>query len=262
MQPESSNLNLMWTTGAMMFAFAVSCNAQQRAASQDQDGWQFSVTPYLWMAGQSGTVRVGQVVPAQNVNVHFSNVLSNLDFGVMGTLEAHRDRWSIILDGFYISMSRDSDPILGGDLGTARLKLDNGIVQLAGAYRVLQSETSPVDVYAGVRYTNLNADLTFSQSRLLPAGAKRSDSVDWVDGLIGVRATYKFADRWSVWGSADVGAGGSNYSWQLIATVLWDASKNVSLSGGFRILAQDYNTSSFYYNVRTAGPFVGARIRF
>jgi hypothetical protein len=198
----------------------------------------------------------------QNVNVHFSNVLSNLDFGVMATLEARKDRLLILFDGFYISMGRSSDPILGGALGTARLKLDNGIVQLAGGYRVLQSETAPVDLYGGLRYTNLNADLTFSTSRLLPAGASRGTSVDWVDAIVGVRATYMFADKWSVWGSADAGAGGSNYSWQLIATLLWDASKTISVSGGFRILAQDYNTSSFYYNVRTAGPFIGARIRF
>jgi len=262
MQPESRKAKAMWMSGAMMCALALDSYAQEHAVSKGQDAWQFSVTPYLWVAGQSGSVRIGRVIPAQNVNVHFSNVLSNLDFGVMGTLEARKGRWSIILDGFYISMGRDSDPILGGDLGTARLKLENSIVQLAGAYRILPSDTVPVDLYAGVRYTNLNAKLTFSTSRLLPSGAARATSVDWVDGLVGVRATYRFADRWSVWGSADAGAGGSNYSWQLIATVLFDATKNISMSGGFRILAQDYNTSSFYYNVRTAGPFIGARIRF
>jgi hypothetical protein len=262
MHCESSNVNAMWISGVLMLSFGITCNAQQRSPPQEHDGWQFSVTPYLWMAGQSGTIRVGNVIPAQNVNVHFSNGLSNLDFGVMGTFEARKQRWSIIFDGFYISMGRDSDPILGGALGTARMKLENSVVQLAGGYRILQSETMPVDLYAGLRYTNLNADLTFSTSRLLPAGAARGTNVDWVDGLFGVRAAYQLSDRWSVWGSADVGAGGSNYSWQLIATILWDATKTVSVSGGFRILAQDYNTSSFYYNVRTAGPFIGARIRF
>src|SRR5262249_54686079 len=150
-------------------------------------------------------------------------------FGVMGTLEARKDRWLIIVDGFYIRLSRSSDPILGGDLGTARLSVDNGIVQAAGGYRVLQNETTPVDVVAGIRYTNLNTELSLSSSPLLPAGAQHSDRVDWVDGFIGVRGTYKFADRWTIWGYADVGAGGSNFSWQLIAALLWDATKSVSL---------------------------------
>jgi hypothetical protein len=246
----------------MLLGCALSCNAQEQAASQGQDAWRFTVTPYLWIAGQSGTVRVGEIVPAQNVNVGFSNILKNLDFGVMGAFEARKDRWLIFVDGFYISLSRTSNPILGGELGTARLKLDNGVLEVAGGYRVVQSDTTPVDVLVGLRYTNLNANLSFSPSPLLPAGVERGTSVSWVDGLLGVRATYRFSDRWSIMGYADVGAGGSNFSWQLVAALFWDATKAVSLTGGFRILAQDYNTSSFYYNVRTAGPFLGVRIRF
>ncbi|MFP3558833.1 hypothetical protein SB861_50535 [Paraburkholderia sp. SIMBA_049] len=262
METESAKRNAKWAGGAMLLAVAASCIAQDQAASQKPDTWQFSVTPYLWVAGMSGTVRVGQAIPAQNVDVHFSNVAKNLDFGVMGTIEARKDRWGIIVDGFYVNLSRSSDPILGGSLGTARLQLDNAILQVAGAYRVMESDKIPVDVIAGVRYTALNTTLSFSASPLLPAGVDRSTSVSWVDGLLGVRATYRFTDKWSVMGYADIGTGGSKYAWQLVTTVFWDVTKTINLAAGYRILAQDYNTSSFYYNVRTAGPFAGVRIRF
>jgi hypothetical protein len=147
-------------------------------------------------------------------------------------------------------------------LGTARLQLDNGIVQAVGAYRILPSDKTPVDLIAGLRYTNLNAKLSFSPSPVLPAGDQRSTNVDWVDGLVGVRAFYRFADKWSVMGYADVGTGGAKYSWQLIASVSWDVSRTIGMTAGYRILAQDYNTSSFYYNIRTAGPFAGVHIKF
>jgi hypothetical protein len=247
----------------LLFALCASANAQEQpAAMTAASTWQFTVTPYFWLAGQSGTMRVGNVIPAQNVNAPFSDIWHNLNFGVMGTFEARKDRWSIIVDGFYVSVGKTSDPILGGQLGTARAKLDNGVLQVAGAYRVLESNTTPVDVLAGLRYTNLHTTLSFSSSPLLPAGAERSRSVSWVDGIVGVRGTYQFAERWSVMGYADVGGGGSNLTWQLVAAAFWDINKTVSLSGGYRILSQDYNTSSFYYNIRTAGPFAGVRIRF
>ncbi|RZF27918.1 hypothetical protein EVC45_20765 [Paraburkholderia sp. UYCP14C] len=255
-------LNRECATGVVLLACASSGEAQQPSTAQTQDGWQFSITPYLWMAGQSGSVRIGQTIPAQNVDASFSNIWRNLDFGVMGTFEARKGRWGIIVDGFYVSVSKTSDPILGGELGTARGKLDNGVVEVAGAYRVLQSDRVPVDVLAGLRYTNLNASLSFSPSAILPAGDERSKGVNWVDGLVGVRATYRFTDTWSVMGYADAGTGGTRYSWQLVGVLFWNMTKNVDLSGGYRILAQDYNTSSFYYNIRTAGPFAGVRVRF
>jgi hypothetical protein len=262
MQTKSSRRMTAWMVGASLSIPTIPAHTAEQAASSSQDGWQFSLTPYLWLAGQSGNVRIGQVIPGQNVDAHFSNIWQDLDFGVMGTFEARKDRWAIIVDGFYVNVSTTSDPILGGRLGTARLQLDNGIVQAVGAYRILPGEKTPVDLIAGLRYTNLNAKLSFSSSPVFPDGVKRTTSVDWVDGLVGVRAFYRFTDKWSVMGYADVGTGGAKYSWQLIASVSWDASKTIGMTAGYRILAQDYNTSSFYYNIRTAGPFAGVHIRF
>jgi hypothetical protein len=255
-----------WVVGASLSVLTIPAHAADQAADQSasstQGGWQFSFTPYLWLAGQSGNVRVGHVIPGQNVDAHFSNIWRDLDFGVMGTFEARKDRWAIIVDGFYVNVSTTSDPILGGKLGTARLQLDNGIVQVASAYRILASDKTPVDLIAGLRYTNLNAKLSFSSSPEFPDGIDRSTSVDWVDGLVGVRGIYRLTDKWSVMGYADVGTGGAKYSWQVVASVSWDASKTIGVTAGYRILAQDFNTSSFYYNVRTAGPFAGVHIRF
>jgi hypothetical protein len=264
MRPVWRKREAVLAIGMALSAWALSSHAQEASVppAQARDGWQFSVTPYLWMAGQSGSLRIGRIIPQQNVDASFSNIWRNLNFGVMGTFEARKDRWGIIVDGFYVSVAKTSDPILGGRLGTARGELDNGVLQVAGAYRVYQSDLIPVDVLAGLRYTNVNATLSLSPSELLPSGAQRGKGESWVDGLVGVRATWHFADKWSLMGYADVGAGGTNYSWQFAGVLFWNITKNIDLTTGYRILAQDYNSSSFYYNIRTAGPFAGARIRF
>lgn len=76
--------------------------AQQRSATID-NAWQFVATPYLSGAGQNGSVRLGSVVPAQNVDATFSDIWSNLNFGAMALFEARKARWRILADAFYVA---------------------------------------------------------------------------------------------------------------------------------------------------------------
>jgi hypothetical protein len=233
-----------------------------QAQTPAPDPWQFELTPYLWAAGFSGWMRVGARTPTVKFDADFSDVWRNLNFGAMGSVEARKGRWAILFDGVYANLSKTSDPLLGGALGTARLKGNETILQLAGAYRVLDSPVTPVDALAGVRYTNVYSQLSFSQSALLPNGPSRSGSVNWTDGFAGVRASYVFSDKWSVVGYADAGAGGTKYSWQLYGGVNYDFSKTIVAKLGYRILTQKYDQPDFLYNVRTSGVFAGVGIRF
>jgi len=137
----------------------------------------------------------------------------------MGNFEARNGRWAIVFDAIYVKLSGTSAPLLGGELGTAKLTGDETILQLAGAYRVFDSPVTPVDVLVGIRFTDLYADLAFSQSALLPNGPSRSNSTNWTDGFVGLRAAYVLSEKWSVIGYADAGTGGTKYSWQLYGGV-------------------------------------------
>ena len=244
---------------ALSMAAAASASAQQASASA-ADTWQFTVTPYLWGAGQSGSARIGNVIPAQNVDATFSDILSNLDFGAMATFEARKDRWGILADAFYIKLSHTSDPLLGGDLGTAQFQGTNTLVEVAGAYRAWENNTAFFDVLLGVRYFNLSATIQLYPSKLLPKGRYESNSVDWTDGFVGIRSKWMFAERWSVLGYADVGTGGSEYSYQLIAGLGWNISKTFEVDLGYRLLQEDYSKTDFLYDMRTAGPYLGLSI--
>jgi hypothetical protein len=238
---------------------AVSVSAQQ-ASTTSADTWQFTVTPYLWTAGLNGQARIGTVIPEQNVDASFSDLASNLNFGIMGVFEARKDRWGILLDAFYIKLSDTSEPLLGGALGQARLDANNTLVETAGAYRVWENDAASFDVLLGVRYFNLSSSLQLYSSKLLPAGRYQSGSVDWTDGYIGVRSQWQFAKSWSLLGYADVGTGGSQYSYQLIAGLGWNISQTFELDLGYRLLAEDYSKTDFLYDVRMAGPYLGLSI--
>ncbi|MFM0220166.1 hypothetical protein [Paraburkholderia caledonica] len=233
-----------------------------QAQTATPDAWQFELTPYLWAAGFSGWSRVGERTPTVKFDANFSDVWRNLDIGAMGNFEARKGRWAIVFDAIYVKLSRTSGPLLGGELGTAKLTGDETILQLAGAYRALDSPVTPVDMLVGVRFTDLYAQLSFSQSTLLPNGPSRSDSKNWTDGFVGVRAAYVFSEKWSVVGYADAGTGGTKYSWQLYGGVNYNFSKTIVGKLGYRVLTQNYDKTDFLYNVRTSGVFAGVGIKF
>lgn len=223
--------------------------------------WQFEATPYFWAAGLNGWTRIGARTPTVKIDPSFSDVWRNLDFGAMGSFEARNGRWAAIFDSVYVKVSATSDPLLGGT-STAQVGLKEAILQLAGAYRVFDSAVVPIDVVAGVRYAYLYGDLSLSKGAIIPGGSGRHDSVNWTDGFVGIRAAYRFSERWSLIGYADAGAGGTKHSWQFISSVNFNISKRFVARFGYRIIGMDYENTNFLYNVKTSGMFAGVGVRF
>jgi opacity protein-like surface antigen len=231
-------------------------------AAPAADSWQFEATPYFWAAGMSGWGRLGSRTPTVKLDPSFSDIWRNLDFGAMGTFEARKGRWGILFDSIYVKLGKTSGTLPRDNPGTAKLQVSQTILQLAGAYRVLDSPATPVDILAGARYTYLDGDLSFSGGPLLPQGSSRSNNASWTDGFVGVRGAYALTDKWSLIGYADVGTGGSKYSWQLIGGANYDFSESVVGKVGYRIISMKYESENFLYNMKTAGVFVGVGIKF
>ena len=143
-----------------------------------------------------------------------------------------------------------------------KLKLDQTIVGGGVMYRVVQNNDSFVDVGLGVRYVNLDTHINFSQSPLLPSGLALNESVNWTDAIVAVRASQDISSRWAIYGYADLGTGGSKWSGQLVAGAQYKWTRLISLDVGYRVLAEDYDSSDFLYDVRTQGPYLGVRIEF
>jgi len=87
------------------------------------------------MAGLDGSTRIGPSNPT-NVDAPFSDVLGNLSAALMAAFEARKDRWVILVDTFYVGLSQTSGPLLGGELGNVKLKLNQTIL---GAGRAVGS---------------------------------------------------------------------------------------------------------------------------
>ena len=82
-----------------LLAVALLCGAQPLAQAEVSH----QLTPYLWGAGLSGVVGAGDL--EADVDASFSDILSNLDIGLMANYRADSGDWLFIVDGMYIDLS-------------------------------------------------------------------------------------------------------------------------------------------------------------
>ena len=72
--------------------------------------------------------------------------------------EVRKGRWGILGDGFFAQLSADGDTP-GPLYNNANIKLQQGMAELALAYRVIDDRRGFPDVYAGARYNYLGIDI-------------------------------------------------------------------------------------------------------
>jgi hypothetical protein len=81
---------------------AAKVKEDDRLPIQKQDVWQFFLTPYLWIPGLN--ITASSLKNTQGTNIPWWDTASALfsnTLGIMGRVEAWKDRWGIYLDGYY-----------------------------------------------------------------------------------------------------------------------------------------------------------------
>lgn len=250
-------LALGLTLVSLASAGAAFVPAHAQASVAKPQGWQFDATPYLWGAGLDGDVKIGQL-PSGGVEASFSDILSSLEFALMGSFEGRRDRWGFLVDGMYIDLSQ-TEPTPDAAFGEAEAKLSEQIYSAAGTYRPVEGKVA-VDVMAGVRYVDISTDLELTTG--VAQGRTASAGRSWWDGFVGSRMRYRPTDKWLVTGYLDVGGGGSELTWQALAGAGYLFNDLVSMKFGYRYLSIDYDDDGIVYDVAMAGPYVGVGFHF
>jgi opacity protein-like surface antigen len=245
--------------------------AQASAADQSQS-WQYELTPYLWFPGTKGDSQVGGS-PQIHIDESPSDALKKLDFGLMGTFEARKNRWGVIVDGFHVRLSETgtvSQTVNGAPVVVnGKIGLTQTIFSTAGFYRVSErpAEDAPaVDLVAGLRNMNfkINAELSAASQGQVLLTANPENARSWWDPYMGVRFTVPVAPRWSVLGYADVGGFGvgSQSAWQVQASAKYDWTKSVSTSFGYRTQYINYDDSGFKAKLDFSGLYFGLGYKF
>ncbi len=234
----------------------------------NSDTWQFEITPYFFAAAMDGTVGMRGV--SADIDMSFSDIWERLDKAFMVYFSAQKGDWVFALDAIYFKLEDEKANSWQGPLGntnTAQLDADvtQQVYSLSAGRRVLNEQTR-VDVLGVARYTSLDTDLKLASttgSDLLPDGSRSvSRKESWCDAAIAVRVLTHIADKWDLVGYADIGAGGSDLTYQLLAGVNWQFSKTLSAKFGYRHFYQDYQKDDFKWDMTTSGVYAGLGIKF
>ena len=255
---------------ALALGICTAGTVQAQATAASGPGWSFDFTPYLWGAGMDGKVQAGQL-PSTSVDMSFSDIVENLDAGLMGAFEARSGRWGLLLDATYMKLEGSgtatrtgAGPIGATASANADLEIKQTTFAAAVTYRAKEGR-APLDVVAGMRYLEIEASARidasfFAQTRSVDAGAKKS----WGDPYIGLRLQQPLDERWTLLSYVDIGGFGvaSDFTWQALLGVNYDFSKSIAGKAGYRMMGVDYDKDGFAYDMTYSGLYFGLGIRF
>lgn len=249
-------------------SLSVGLGALQVASAGESEGWQYEFTPYLLMAGLDGTV--GVQGHATDIDASFSDLLDSLEAGFMGIFEARKGPWMLGLEAVYMKLGSDGAFDITGPGGVVsvggRVDVESTMMIWQGSvgYRVLD-EVTKLDLVGAVRYMDLDVDIGVSATFAPPpfSGARSaSGSESWTDLVVGLRAAHPVSEKVALAGYVDVGAGGADLTYQLIAGVNWTLSETLVVKAGYRYLYWDYENGGTVWDIAASGPYLGLGIRF
>jgi opacity protein-like surface antigen len=224
--------------------------------------WQFAMAAYLWMPGIDGTVGVAGLEPV-DVDVDFTDILENLEFGFMAVTEARYDRFGIFSDLMYTKLSVDGTGPLGFFEADVTQKIFTGTVM--GEYRVIEQGKTSLDIMAGARIWWVSGDLDVTATvGDPPLGFSADGDKSWVDPMIGVKTRIQGNSPFYLNGWAMIGGFGvsSDIDWDLYGGVGYEVTDSVSLVAGYRALGVDYSDDGFVMDIVQQGPVIGGVFRF
>jgi len=241
----------------VLCCFLVTALPAKAETESDQDGWKFGGAAYLWAAGVEGTTATGD-----DIDVSFSDLLDDLDGGVMGILSAQKGRWTLFADILYLSIHQEASSTANFIGIPVKLDVDvklEGLVSTLGvAYRIIDDDRTNLDLLIGTRYFKLDLDLETEVGR---NKTKYSDSEDVLDGIIGAQVLFDLSDKWYLSCYADVGAGDSKLTWQVWPGVGYRLEK-VDVVAGYRHLEWETDGGDTIDDINFNGPMLGVKFSF
>jgi hypothetical protein len=230
------------------------------SSSTEPSDWHVDWIPfYLWFSGLSGNVGAGGYTTP--VNVSFSDVLKDLNIGLMTGLDVRRKRVGLTTDLIFMNLSSDQNATPVGAFSGFTANVKELILQPELYYRVLERDKGTIDAEAGFRYWHMNNSLDLMQGSATPVTVGQTQG--WVDPTLGARFRLNLPKTSFATVKGDVGGfgAGSSLSWQIYAVVGKEFKRRFSAMLGYRYLFVDYTNGGFVYDVHMSGLIAGLGIK-
>ncbi len=218
----------------------------------------------MWAASIGVTTASGS-----DIDIEFSDIISNLDMTFMGAFGARKGKWSLLTDVIYLNISDDDQGTLtvpigsGFSVGTdASVELSSWIVTPVVSYNIMQTEKASLDVLGGARYLWMKNDIKLKISGPLGTRQERvTESGDVWDGIVGIRGKVNLNEKWYLPYHVDIGTGETDLTWQALGGVGYRFGK-VDLVLGYRHMEWNFDDNSVFDDLEISGPYAGFKFVF
>ncbi len=246
------------------------------ASAQAAERWQFTGSLNLFLPTISGsTVFPPPANGGSSVSVDIDQILDNLKFTFMGSLDAHKGKWGAFTDLVYINIGTSKAGTRALSFGNialpaaaaadTRYDLEGWSWTLGGAWRAVSKPAHTLDVIAGARLLDIRQTLDWTLSGNVGpvalqdrSGARDSRLSNW-DAIVGVKGRYTFGDmgKWFVPYYLDVGTGNSDYTIQAVAGLGYGFGWG-DVVGSWRYLDYNMKSGQALQELKFSGPMVSA----
>jgi hypothetical protein len=238
-----------------------------------EEKWRLEVEARLWMSGLLRDFTARDL--DGTLSADFIEVLEESDsvFTWSGRIEAGKGKWGGFIDVYYGDLGaegQDGPFALLVDVDFEITTIDFGVMYRVsdyppGSQAGLNRRNNTLDLYAGLRYTEVDA------FALIDTFDARTYKADWLDPIVGAKVVAPISERWHFEGMADIGGFGfeSNLSWSATAAFGYDCNlmgMPATLKLGYRVISHDYSEGSganrFKWEVVQHGPTIGFSLLF
>lgn len=223
-------------------------------AVEEINAWKNEFAVYGWLP----SISANTIIPGSGSTVDADTIIDNLKMVFLGGYSGRNDTWSVFADVVYMDVG-DSKDVTVRDIGDAHVSLDMKtlLVNAGVGYNLVNSGDGILDVTAGVRYLDLEVDLSTN----LPRHPGGSASEDFTDFFIGLKGYKNINANWYIPYEADIGTGDSKLSWQLFAGVGYRYDwGDVKL--GYRYLEYDMDDDAIVEDLALSGAVLGVSFKF
>ena len=232
--------------------------------SEKENDFQFLFEPYLMFSSINGDASVGRATGV-SVDLDTSDILENLDFGIMFHMEGLYKNWGLAFDYGLMDLKQD---IAGPINGIITAGVRQQMIELF-VFRRIPIKAGKIDVLAGGRSWDNKISLTLDPA-WLPGSASAQQQEDWIDPFLGARAYFDLAEDWTFFIRGDIGGFGIASDFTALGNlgVMYNITKTIILDIQYKALWVDYengtkNTPGYFaYDTVTHGPIIGLIFQF
>lgn len=250
-----------------IFWLTFSVNAQPTAGAPNRptfvtDQWRYTITPYLWAIGISGSVAQDGDTLAK-VSLSPSNVLSDLKMAGMVQAQAHKGRYGLFVDAIYGDLGKNASTTVSNGLKLdASTRIQMSMVTLAPSYTLYNSPKLYLDGLVGARYFWLNAKTTLSapQDGL---SLTANNTLNLTAAVAGVKGRLNLGDTdYFIPFYLDVGAGQSSSFTTQAYLAVGKSFDWGDVTLGVKNVYYQYKANASNINTNMLGAAVGVTFRF